>query len=170
MRLSFTLKQSWCDQRGGIPIDSIFEIKETTPGFTLGSDVPVGEGDGVTESVYGTYVVPDGVKLIFLPTSEFQFYGKDIEAAPAELTDYVPILIYHRDNSGQGTLYRGGGLYANCKFNADVNSRKKLLDKWVAKPKEEIQIRVIAADTLSLDVSSCHFSLICRRIAPMLTP
>lgn len=166
----YWLKESWSDQRGGIPIDSIFEIKETTPGFTLGSDVPLGTGDGETESVYGTYVVPDGVKLIFLPTSEFQFYGKDVEAAPAELTDYVPILLYHRDNSGQGTLFRGGGLYVNCKFAANVNDRKKLNDKWAAKPKEEIQIRVIAASGLSLDVSSCHFSLLCRRIAPMLTP
>jgi len=166
----YWLKESWADQRGGIPIDSIFEIKETTPGFTLGSDVAVGTGDGVTESVYGTYVVPNGVKLVFLPTSEFQFYGKDVEAAPAELTDYVPILIYHKDNSGQGTLYRGGGLYVNCKFNADVNSRKKMLGKFVAKPVEEIEIRVIADSGLSLDVSSCHFSLLCRRIAPMLTP
>lgn len=166
----YWLKQSWADQRGAIPIDSIFEIKETTPGFTLGSDVPVGSGDGVTESVYGTYKVPDGVKLVFLPTSEFQFYGKDIEASPVELTDYVPILLYHRDNSGQGTLYRGGGLYANCKFAANVNERRKLLDKWVAKPVEEIEIRVIAESGKSLDVSSCHFSLICRRIAPMLTP
>ena len=154
----------------GIPIDSIFEIKETTPGFTLGSDVAVGLGDGVTESVYGTYKVPEGVKLVFLPTSEFQFYGYDIEGAAAEFTDYVPILIYHRDNSGQGTLYRGGGLYVNCKFSADEKSRKKMLDKWVAKPVEEIEIRVIAESGKSMDVSACHFSLICRRIAPMLTP
>ncbi|GAH52885.1 unnamed protein product, partial [marine sediment metagenome] len=77
-----------------------------------------------------------------------------VEAAPADLTDYVPILLYHKDNSGQGTLFRGGGLYVNCKFAANANERKKLLDKWVAKPVEEIEIRVIAESGKSLDVSS----------------
>jgi hypothetical protein len=154
----------------GKPADTPFEITEVTPGFVLGSDVPVGTGDGVTESIYGTFTVPDGVHLVFQPPDELQFYGKDIEAAPAEFTDYVPVLLYHRDSSGQGSLWRASCLYVNCKFSADVNSRKKLNNKWVAAPKEQVQLRVIAESGKSLDVSSCHMSISCRRIAPMLQP
>lgn len=151
-------------------VDSKYEINETDPNFVLGSDVPVGEGDGVTESIYGTYTVPDGVDLVFLAQSIFMFYGKDVEAAPAELTDYVPIRIVHKDNSNQGTLQRLAARYVTCKFTADEKQQKKFDDKFKAKAKEQLEIRVIADDTLSLDVSACHFVMTCRRVAPQLTP
>ncbi len=152
----------------GKPADTPFEITESTPGFVLGSDVPVGTGDGVTESIYGTYTVPDGHYLMFLPEDVLQFYGYDIEGVPAEFSDYVPILVYHRDSAGQGSLWRASGLYINCKFNADVNSRKKMGKKWVAEPKQQVQVRAIVESGKSMDVSACHLSISCRRIAPQL--
>ncbi|MBA7523839.1 hypothetical protein ES705_15973 [subsurface metagenome] len=171
VNMVWLLIQEWkYNQIGGKPADTPFEITEVTPGFVLGSDVPVGTGDGVTESIFGTYTVPDGVYLVFLPTDELQFYGKDIEAAPAELTDYCPVLLYHKDSSSQGSLWRASCLYVNCKFSADVNSRKKMNNKWVAQPKELVQLRAIAESGKSLDVSACHLSISCRRIAPMLQP
>ncbi len=166
----FLIQQWKYNQIGGKPVDTQFEITEVTPGFTLGSDVALGTGDGVTEAIFGTFTVPDGVHLVFLPQSELQFYGKDVEAAPAEFTDYVPVILYHKDNTSQGSLWRASGLYVNVKFNADAALRKKLNDKWVAAPKEQVQLRVIPESGKSMDVSACHLSITCRRIARMLTP
>ena len=165
------LIQEWrYNQIGGKPADTPFEITESTPGFVLGTDVAQGLGDGVTESIFGTFTVPDGHYLVFQPSDELQFYGYDIEASAAEFTDYVPILLYHRDSSGQGSLWRASCLYVNCKFSADVNSRKKMNNKWFAGPKEQVQLRVIVESGKSMDVSACHLSISCRRIAPMLQP
>lgn len=154
----------------GKPADTQFEITEVTPGFVLGSDVALGTGDGVTEHIFGTYTVPDGHYLVFQAEDELQFYGYDIEAAPAEFTDYVPIIVYHKDSASQGSLWRAAGLYVNCKFNADVNSRKKMKNKWFAGPKEQVQVRAVVESGKSMDVSACHLSISCRRIAPMLQP
>lgn len=152
-----------------LPLDLEYEINETDENFTLGTDVAAGGGDGVTAFLYGRYVVPNGVDLVFLPNHEFQFYGYDLEASAAEFTDYVPIEIISRDMVGQGSLPRLKGLYVNMKFAANTNDKKKMNNKWRAKGRERIEIWVIPEDSKSMDVSACHFSLTCRRIAPQLS-
>lgn len=151
-------------------VDTLYEINETDDNFTLGSDVSAGGGDGSTAYKYGSYTVPDGVDLVFLPNSIFMFYGKDNESTPAEFGDYVPIQIIHKDNTSQGQFPRLKTRYVQAKFSADIDQQKKFDQKFRVKPNEILEIQVIVPSGSSMDVSECKFTMTARRIAKQLTP
>ncbi len=150
-------------------IDAAYEIKQDDSNITLGSDTTASSGNGTDEKRVFLYTVPQGVTLVFIPSSEFQLYATDNETTPAELSDYTSWRAIRKDNTGQGTLAAFSGLYLNSKFNADVNSRKKVLDRFVLREREQLEVLAIPASGKSLKPSTAKFSLTCRRIAPQLT-
>jgi len=148
--------------------DLLYEIDETDPNITLGVDIAAGLAVGVWHT-WATYQNPSGIDLIFLPESDFQGYLTDLEAAPAEFTDYVRVRITQKDAAGQGTLRRLLTQYVNMKYNADKDSRKKFQSKFRVKPREQLVIETLVPTGSSFDVSACHFQMTCRQVAALLS-
>ncbi|MBA7631799.1 hypothetical protein ES703_39335 [subsurface metagenome] len=148
--------------------DLLYEIDETDPNITIGDDIAAGLAVGIWHTL-ATYLNPAGIDLIFLPESDFQAYLYDLEAAPAEMGDYVRVRITHKDAAAQGTLRRLLTQYLNTKYNADKDSRKKFQSKFRLKPREQLVLEVLVPTGSSIDVSACHFQMTCRQVAALLT-
>jgi len=152
----------------GKVIDVPYSINENDPNFTVGADIAAGVATGV-EHLLGTFLCPEGLRVVVIPTSTLAMYLKDLEAAPAEFGDGIPIRVAHVDSAGAFTLDRIKSVYGSVKAFADVNSMKKFEDKFAIGEREKLLIYSTPASGSSIDVSACRFEIRCRRISKLLS-
>lgn len=149
-------------------IDVPYSITQADPNFTLGSDIAAGLATGA-EHLLGTFLCPVGLTVVVLPVSSLAMYLKDLEVAPAEFANSVPVRIEHADSAGNIRVDRIKAIYAGVKDFADANVMKRFQDKFTVTEKEKLLVYSTPPSGSSIDVSACYFEVLCRRVSKLLS-